>query len=86
LYIYHLPNMPKMLQETLAVCQSLLGQSNDPRKMEHIQRLQDVINECKRKRPIGSNGKHDNRHTNQCGCNDEHTETERRETWHYIYD
>lgn len=85
MYIYSLPNSPKMLQETLSFCQSLVGNSGDLRLDEHIQRLQDVINECQRMRPTGLGGKHGDRHTQQCGCDDKQTEPERREFWDYLY-
>lgn len=64
------PDGPKMLRETLCVAQSAIGHTYplDPRKWEHIDRLQRLIDECDRHRPIGPNGKHGNRHTPTCGC------------------
>jgi hypothetical protein len=85
MYHYSLPNTPKMLKETLGLAQYLIGQSDDPRKNEHVQRLQDVINECERMRPISSNGKHGNLHTLRCGCADMQTEAEKRQEWHFLY-
>lgn len=63
---------PKMLQETLCVAQGRIGNSplDEGRKMEHIYRLQKLIDECQRMRPVGSDGKHGNRHTDECGCED----------------
>lgn len=78
MYRYLLPNGPKMLKETLGLAQSLIGNSGDPRAAEHVQRLQDVIDECERMRPIGPDGKHGNRHTPRCGCDDVLTEDEQR--------
>jgi hypothetical protein len=34
--------------------------------LEHIQA---VLDECDRKRPTGTDGKHGNLHTDECGCN-----------------
>lgn len=81
MYRYQLPNGPKMLQETLGLAQQLVGASGDPRASEHVQRLQDVINECQRMRPTGPDGKHGSRHTPRCGCDDEMTEGQRRSLW-----
>lgn len=67
---YTIPDEPKMLRETLCVAQVALGDTyrTDPRMWEHMDRLQRLIDECDRHRPIGPNGKHDNRHTATCGC------------------
>lgn len=64
------PDGPKMLRETLCVAQSRIGNSplDAGRRMEHIYRLQRLIDECDRHRPIGPDGKHGNRHTRTCGC------------------
>lgn len=64
------PDSPKMLRETLCVAQVAVGETyhRDPRAQEHLDRLQRLIDECDRHRPIGPNGKHDNRHTPTCGC------------------
>jgi hypothetical protein len=72
--VYTIPDGPKMLKETLAVSQSAIGemyrgkQTGKTRQMEHIERLQRLINECERKRPTGPDGKHGSRHTPECGC------------------
>lgn len=65
---YALGDSPKMLRETLSVAQFLFSESNDLRRIEHIKRLQRLINECDRHRPIGPDGKHGERHTPTCGC------------------
>jgi hypothetical protein len=67
---YNIDDDPKMLRETLAVAQSEIANSlyNKSRQQEHIKRLQRLINECDRKRPLGFDGKHGNRHTPTCGC------------------
>lgn len=73
-HMYHIPESPKMLKETLSVAQVSVAQvsvgkrENDGRKIEHIQRLQVVIDECSRKRPTGTDGKHNDLHTPECGC------------------
>ena len=60
---------PKMLRETLAVAQSTVGLRPSPRNQEHIDRLQRLIDECDRHRPLGVDGKHGDLHTPTCGCN-----------------
>lgn len=67
---YIVPDGPKMLRETLCVAQARIGNSlyDEGRKREHIDRLQRLIDECDRHRPLGSDGKHDDRHTFSCGC------------------
>lgn len=65
---YALEDGPKMLRETLSVAQFLFSESNDPRRIEHIERLQRLIKECDRHRPLGPNGQHGERHTATCGC------------------
>jgi len=61
-----------MLRETLCVAQSRIGNSafDANRKEEHINRLQRLIDECDRHRPLGPDGKHGDRHTKTCGCDD----------------
>ena len=68
---YTVPDDPKMLRETLCVAQGLvLRAPDDGRKREHGDRLQRLINECDRHRSIGTDGKHGDRHTITCGCDD----------------
>lgn len=65
------PDGPKMLRETLCAAQAALGEQQlGDRRREHIARLGRLIAECDRHRPVGSDGKHDNRHTATCGCGD----------------
>lgn len=60
---------PKMIRETLCVAQSLVGQfTGTYRKREHMDRLQRLIDECDRHRPLGADGKHGELHTDTCGC------------------
>lgn len=54
---------PKMLRETLCLAQSALHGA-------HVERLQQLIDECDRHRPLGPDGKHGHRHTDTCGCED----------------
>jgi hypothetical protein len=67
---YVVPDSPKMLQETLAVAQAAIGNSEHvgDRKQSHIDRLQRLIDECERHRPTGVGGKHGDLHTPTCGC------------------
>ena len=66
------PDGPKMLRETLCVAQNTIAHSpyDDGRKEKHIVRLSRLIAECDRHRPLGPDGKHGNRHTLTCGCED----------------
>lgn len=65
---YVVPDGPKMLRETLCVAQTRIGLSGDPRAREHVDRLQRLVDECDRHRPIGPDEKHGTRHTPTCGC------------------
>ena len=68
----HLDDSLKMLRETFCVAAAAIGLSavGGSRSSEHIDRLSRVINEIDRQRPMGSNGKHGNLHTDTCGCED----------------
>jgi hypothetical protein len=68
--VYVVPDGPKELRETLCVAQTCIGLSDDSRKRSHMDRLQRLIDECDRHRPIGPDGKHGQRHTPTCGCED----------------
>ncbi len=57
---------PKILRETLCMAQSCLSE-------QHSIRLQELIDQIDRHRPIGSDCKHGSLHTPTCGC-DGHTE------------
>jgi len=70
-----LPDSPKMLKETLCVAQAGIsalmrnGTTSAGDSMQgHMERLQRLIDECDRKRPVGPDGKHGSRHTPECGC------------------
>lgn len=61
----------KMIRETLCVAQQrVLSDPHDSRRTQHSNRLQRLINECDRHRPLGPDGKHGQRHTATCGCKD----------------
>ena len=68
----HVQDSIKMLRETLCVAQGAVnrGVSSGDRRSEHSDRLQRLIDECNRQRPLASNGKHGNLHTPTCGCED----------------
>lgn len=64
---------PKSLQETLCVAYINVGWSEhlpaDVRK-RHMDKLQSLINAIDILRPLGPDGKHGDRHTPYCGCED----------------
>lgn len=69
---YTITDDPKMLRETLCVAQGAIGiLPDDGRNGEHIDRIGRLITECDRHRPLGPNGKHGDRHTTTCGCEDD---------------
>lgn len=63
---------PKMLRETLCVAQAVVARSTTDadRRHEHVARISRLITECDRHRPLGPDGKHGDRHTATCGCDD----------------
>jgi hypothetical protein len=65
---YEIPDGPKMLRETLCLAQSAM--LSLPVSRHHVARLQRLINECDRHRPLGPDGKHGSLHTPTCGCED----------------
>lgn len=67
---YTVRDDPKMLRETLCAAQAaVIRQVTDQdRRAEHVARIGRLITECDRHRPLGTNGKHDDRHTPTCGC------------------
>ena len=70
-HTYTIPDGPKMLRETLCVAAVRIGNApDDGRRRQHMDRIQRLIDECDRKRPIGPDGKHDDRHTAECGCDE----------------
>lgn len=62
----------KMLRETLCVAAAAVGHvyPTSARTPEHIRRIQRIINAIDEQRPLGPDGKHDNRHTETCQCLD----------------
>jgi hypothetical protein len=72
LFSYEIHDGPKMLRETLCVAQTRIGNADldQDRKWEHIERLGRLINACDSMRPLGPDGKHGDRHTPTCGCED----------------
>lgn len=71
---YEICAKPKTLREALCLAQGALSQftvySNDDlnQVMRAREVLEHLIDECDRKRPLGPDGKHDDRHTPECGC------------------
>lgn len=64
----------KMLRETFCVAQTQvnLHVPDTDRRQQHSDRLERLIYDIDRQRPLGPDGKHDNRHTPTCGCSDDH--------------
>ncbi|ASD52293.1 hypothetical protein QCN32_gp73 [Arthrobacter phage Niktson] len=58
----------KGLREDLCVVQSALNMYPSGDQKSRVRRIGDIINQLDEMRPLGSNGKHDNRHTDKCGC------------------
>lgn len=69
---YTVPDDPKMLRETLCLAQVTVQRHDgmDVLNAHHIARIGRLIAECDRHRPLGPNGKHGDRHTATCGCED----------------
>lgn len=68
---YVVSDGPKMLRETLAFAQTRVLRTYSlgmDERISHMNRLQRLIDECDRHRPIGPDGKHGDRHTATCGC------------------
>jgi hypothetical protein len=71
---YDVPDSPKMLRETLCDAQVHFLNSvwlDEVPKQAHVARLQRLIDACDAHRPLGPDGKHGNRHTATCGCEDQ---------------
>lgn len=65
------PDSPKMLHETLCFAQTAIRLHPDQtRTTKHGERLDRLISECERHRPLGTDGKHRDLHTPTCGCED----------------
>lgn len=67
---YEVTDSPKSLRETLCRAQTAIGAVYGKHGDAHIERLQRLINECDRHRPLGPDGTHGDRHTPTCGCED----------------
>lgn len=65
------PQVPKMVREALCVAEHAVNQNvADINKHGAPDVLAALINECDRHRPTGPDGKHGDRHTPTCGCED----------------
>lgn len=60
----------KMLRETFCVAQGAVMRAGRGEWQHHASRLERLIHECDRQRPLASDGKHGNLHTPTCGCVD----------------
>jgi hypothetical protein len=62
---------PKMLREALCVAEHAVNRNVEPQNQHGaLQILAALIRECDRHRPLGPDGKHGDRHTDTCGCDD----------------
>lgn len=71
-YTYTITKNPKMLRETLCIAQNAISHSvhNRARLPWDSDTLQELIDACDVMRPLGPDGKHGDRHTPFCGCED----------------
>ena len=60
----------KMIRETLCLAQYALSATFENNTTHHRERLQRLINDIDRQRPLNSAGKHGENHTLTCGCED----------------
>lgn len=60
----------KMLRETLCVAETRIVNSplDADRRPSHVARIGRLIRNIDEQRPLGSDGKHGDRHTPTCGC------------------
>ena len=65
---YDLKYTPKSLREAFSYSQAHLP--NTPQGSYFRSVLQDLIDEMEKHRPTGPDGKHNNLHTDTCGCED----------------
>lgn len=78
IHTYAIPLTPKTLLETLRVAEHALQSLERERPglnaggsiASHRERIRLLMDECERKRPTRSDGKHGNLHTTECGCED----------------
>lgn len=86
LHAYVIPVTPKMLKETLCVVEHAMRELERQRPDynaggtidTHLARIRLLLDECSRKRPTRTDGKHGNLHTPECGCRDNPMEAGRR--------
>jgi hypothetical protein len=65
------PDSLKMVREALCVAQAWLPTVHDGGEaLAAIEVLGRLIEDIDRQRPLGPDGKHDDRHTPTCGCED----------------
>ncbi len=64
------PDSPKMIREALCLAQTQIARSGLSSAGGYVLLLQRLIDECDRHRPLGPDGKHGDRHTPTCGCED----------------
>lgn len=60
----------KMMRETLCIAQNAIHESSVNWSRSVSKRIQKLINELDKHRPIGPDGKHGDLHTSTCGCED----------------
>lgn len=66
-----IPGDPKTIREALCVAEGATLQNVDKRNLYGAREvLGALLKECDRHRPLGPDGKHGNRHTVTCGCDD----------------
>lgn len=63
----------KSLREDLCVVQSALNHYPSGDQTSRVRRIGELINQLDEMRPLGPDGKHGNRHTDKCGCEDQDT-------------
>lgn len=77
----HVSDDVKMLRETLCVAQNLsVFVSVNIDITNYMDRLQELIDQCDIHRPLGPDGKHGDRHTATCGCEDKRLRTPTNDT------
>lgn len=70
---------PKSIREALCILSTGISD-------KHVMMIiQNLISECDRHRPLGSNGKHGNLHTTTCGCDPEDIYYDLRLKWPDIW-
>jgi len=63
----------KSLRESLCMAQNAVAHYSSVQqenKLGHMKRIQAILDRIDEHRPLGSNGKHGNLHTDICGCED----------------